>query len=739
MTQEVVRPTFRNSWRADLAAAISVALVALPLGLGIAAASDAPPISGILSAVAGGVVATFVRGSHVAINGPANTLIVVVAAAMAQFREGDDSSTARPYLAAAVVLMGLLQILLGMLRVGSLASYMPSSVIYGMLAAVGLVICAKQAHVAVGQHSHAPTGLEDIYTLPESIGAMNPLVAFIALGSLGILALHPRLKAPSLHYIPAPLMVLGFAIPAALLFGFRENHILTFFGQQIPLDQRYLVSLPERLHDAIVFPDFGKLHMPEFWLLVLTLTFMGSLESLLSCQAVDRLDPFKRKSNLNRDLVGVGLATMVSGALGGLPVVTVIARSSVNVNHGARTGLSNFLHGVLLLALVLAVPNVIREVPLAALAAVLMFAGYKLTSPKVFREAHLRGRDQLISLLVTLIFTLSFGLLTGIGVGLLTVIFLHWRLSGLTFGRFLVGLMRPGATIDSERLRVGALCNFLTVPHVQRLVSRAPADQSLVLDFSRCRLIDGVALEVLQQVQERKGKAGGRLELVGLAPLHPLTEHPLALRHRQGHPLDPTRSLRLTPRQARIRDMALHHAWSFRPELDWHCEDLLEFQFFLRRPLLFRTNLMAGRYEDLDVRWEAMDLTFDEGVYLAAEEHHVTVQVLHLPREIPVFTMDMASLIGDLLSVAGVCEDFPRYPDFPRDWLVTGPDHQALRRFFTPQLVAFFQEEEHYHVESTGHSLLVFRTDRLASARELTTLLHHGEHLARAILTEARD
>ena len=692
------------------------------------------PASGIFSALAGGFVATFLRGSFVAINGPANCLIVIMATGVAQLSEPGQPASAWPFVAAAVVATGLLQILLGFLRVGNLARFVPPAVMNGMLAGIGVMICGKQIHVAVGQQSPGSSGLEDLLAVPASFAHANPLLALVAAGSLAILVVHPYLKVPSIHYVPAPLWVLFYSVPLVYWYDFSYPHSLKWWGHLVTMGPQFLVSVPDRLWDAVSFPNFAKYTRPEFWSLVFTMVLLAGLETLLSCKALERIDPFRRPSDLNQELIGTGAATVVSGALGGLPVATVIARSSVNVNHGGKSGASNFLHAVFLLVLVVAFPHLIQEVPLAALAAILLYAGYKLAAPKVFRDAYLHGPEQLAVLILTLAGTLVFGLLPGIGVGLLSLVAIQAYLygAGLDFLRqALTGRVEKLEPDQGRvRLKMPDLCNFLTLGRVARAIAAEPEDRRILIDFSTTRLVDSVTMELLKELEERQP---GHLEIIGLGLCEPICEHPQALRCRRPR-YQGRVSLRLSGRQRKLAEMAEHHQWVYRPELNWVDASLQNFDFFRIRPFEYRRNRIEGHWEEVNCPWEVMDVIFDEGLSFDGEEHHMTVLVVSLPQECPAFTLVQTSLIERLLARAGVSagseSTYRRYPDFPSEYLLTAPDHQALSLFLTPKRVAFFEEESVFHVESNGRALLVFQHDRLSTAREILSLLRFGQRLS---------
>ena len=333
--------------KCDLLAAISVSLVAMPLALGIAMASGVPPMAGILSAVIGGVVTTFFRGSHVAINGPAAGLIAVILVSIAALDDG--SGQALNYVLAAIVVSGAIQILLGLLKLGRFADIFHSSVIHGILAAIGIIIFAKQIHIALGTESTSSHIVDTLVEAFQQIPNANPFVVIISLAGLLLLAFHSKISYKFFHFLPAPMWVLVISIPFVYAFNFFDPHSIHLFGNEYAVGPELLINIPDNLLEAIAYPNFSKIDTLAFWTSVLSITMIASIESLAANKAVDKLDPYKRKTDLNKDLVGIGVGTMVSGALGGLPIITVIVRSTVNVHNHAKTKWSNLYHGILLL------------------------------------------------------------------------------------------------------------------------------------------------------------------------------------------------------------------------------------------------------------------------------------------------------------------------------------------------------------------------------------------------------
>lgn len=522
---------FADSWKADLTAGFLVSLIALPLCLGIAMASGFPPISGVLTAIVGGVLATFLGGAPLTIKGPAAGLIVIALGAVTELGAGDPAAGYRKALAVGVV-AAVIQIGLALVRAGRLAQVFPASVVHGMLAAIGVIIFAKQAHVALGVAPIAKAPLDLLAELPHSVAHANPLIALIGVGSLLLLALWPRLAPGPLRRLPAPLAVLVVALPAALLAGMGTAHEYSVAGGSWSVGPDALVRLPGSLLAAVAFPDFSEITSAVSIKYVVMYALVGSIESLLSAKAVDALDPWRRASDLDRDLLATGAANLVVSAIGGLPMISEIVRSSANIDNGARTRWANFFHGLFLLAFVALLPAVVQLIPLAALAAMLVYTGLRLASPAEFRRTWVIGWDQMTVFVVTLVATLATDLLVGVAAGVAVKILLH-----VARGVPLSSLLRSAFEHapegdDGVRIVVRAPAVFTNYLGLQRRLDGAAGRQRVVVDLSDAALVDHTVMEKLHDLADAFAREGRILEVHGLdvhraASAHPLASHRL--------------------------------------------------------------------------------------------------------------------------------------------------------------------------------------------------------------------
>jgi MFS superfamily sulfate permease-like transporter len=514
----------RAHWRQDVLSGFLVFLIALPLCLGIAMASGFPPIAGIITAVVGGVVAPFFGSAPLTIKGPAAGLIVI---ALGAVRELGGGAVGYRRTLAVIVVAAVFQILLSFLRAGALGDLFPSSVIHGMMAAIGVIIVSRQGHALLGATPDAGDPLRLLAQLPRSVRSLHPTVAAIGGISLLILWGMPRLPWAWARKIPPPVVVVAVGILLARAFGLHHEALGMADAHGHSAAPSHLVPLSAGWRAALTLPDWSVVGSGPSVKYIVTFALVGSIESMLSAKAVDSLDPWRRRSSLDRDLLSTGVGNLVAGLLGGLPMISEIVRSSANVSAGARTRWSNFFHGVFLFLFVAAVPWLLRAIPLSALAAMLVSTGIRLASPREFAKSWRIGPAQLVILLVTMAATLATDLLVGVGVGIVTKAIVH-----LLGGMPLRAMFKPSITESVEAgvkvLSIGhaaVFCNYLAI---KRALANCPNEPSVVVDLSATRVVDHTVLEALQGLADDWAKDGRRLVVRGLEGHRRASDHPFA-------------------------------------------------------------------------------------------------------------------------------------------------------------------------------------------------------------------
>lgn len=513
--------------RADIVAGFLVFLIALPLSLGIAMASGAPPVAGLLTAMVGGLLSSFVGSAKLTIKGPAAGLIVIVLGAVTELGQGDPALGYRRMLAVGVVAAAV-QIGLAFARAGTLGTLMPPMVVHGMLAAIGVIIISKQTHVLLGASVTAKEPLELLAAIPHSIAVSNWVVAAIGLLALAIVVAFPKLPFAWAKKVPPQLVVLMVTIPLGLAIGFGSGRHMHWGHRDFALNASLLVRLPDSLLGALVFPDFSVIFSAASLKYVAMFAIVGSIESLLTVAAVDSLDPDKHASDLNKDLLAVGIGNLVAALIGGLPMISEVVRSKANLDAGARSPRANFFHGAFLLLFVALLPMVLQRIPLTALAAMLVFVGFRLASPTEFKHALEVGREQLAFFVVTMVVTLATDLLIGVAVGLLLnlVVQLARGVSVRALFRARIETERNGDTYLVRMRDAAVFTNFLSLRRV--LVERPEGVTRVVVDFSESSVLDHTTQVRLQQLADEW--ADCELSVTGLESHRATSDHEFAER-----------------------------------------------------------------------------------------------------------------------------------------------------------------------------------------------------------------
>ena len=722
-----------ENWKNDLIAAVSVALIALPLSLGIALAAGAPAMSGIFSAIIGGVVTTLYRGGHISVNGPAKGVIGVILLGITLMDDG--SGQAFNYVLAAVVISGALQTLLGVLKLGRLADIFHSTVIHGILAAIGIIIFAKQIHVAMGTVSQSQSIIQNLIDAVVLLPQANPFVLVIALSGLFLLIIHSKTSYRFFHLLPAPMWVIALSIPFVYAFNFFDQQTLSFFGKSFEVGPELLLNIPDTITDSIMHPNFGRIHTIEFWITVFSMLIITSIESLAIAKAVDKIDPYKRKTDLNKDLTGIGISTMVAGLIGGLPIIAVIIRSTVNIHNGAKTKWSNMYQGLLLLVFIVILSPVMRQVPLCAFAILLVYTGFKLASPAVFKQVYKQGAEQLVFFVATMILTLYTNLLIGLLGGLLLALATHMLLARVSIAQFFKMVYRSRTKLIQRQdggydLKIRGIANFLGILKADKLVAQIPSGANVNIDLSETRLVGITYMDFLVEFLKTQRASGGKAFITGLDAHVSSTTYNRALKISLAGSV-----VKLSQRQKRLRNLATEKDYQFTPQVDWNTTDLKKFHFFEIRPIEHKYNSVKGVFDSYGASWEVADITFNEGQAFTAETFNMTMMVLNLNKKIPVFAMEKEGVLGNIfdkvVAFTGYKDiNFEMYPEFSKKFLLMGNNESEIRSFFTEEVINFLENHQIYHIESNGEALFIFNKIKLARTDETIEFIAYAKELA---------
>ncbi|WP_336962956.1 SulP family inorganic anion transporter [Chryseobacterium contaminans] len=470
-----------------------VFLVALPLCLGIALASGAPPLSGIISGIVGGLVVGFLSNSNISVSGPAAGLTAIVLTAIT------DLGAFELFLCAGII-AGIIQLVLGFVRAGSISNYFPNNVIEGMLAAIGIIIILKQIPHALGfdkdyegNQSLFSNGLNFGY-FTELFGAIHPGAIIVTAVSVGILIAWDKIPVlKRMKMLPGALV--------AVITGILLNELFKLSGSSLAIGKEHLVSLPvpqslDDFKNLITMPDFGGFTNPKVWIVGATIAIVASIETLLCIEASDRLDKQRRITDTNLELKAQGIGNLVSSFIGGLPMTSVVVRSSANANAGATSKVSAMIHGVLLLVCVLSIPVILNLIPLATLAAVLILVGYKLAKPATFKHFWHLGKFQFVPFVATVVAVVATDLLKGVGIGLAISVF--YILQGNMKRAYYLSREKLDDA-DGIKIKLAEEVSFLNKAAIKKTLKNIKSNSTVIID---ARETSYIATDVLEMIQD---------------------------------------------------------------------------------------------------------------------------------------------------------------------------------------------------------------------------------------------
>ncbi len=704
----------KQNWTNDAVSGFLVFLLALPLSLGIAKASEFPPAMGVLTAMIGGLFVSIFAGSRLTIKGPAAGLITICAGAVMEMGGGTEGWKLA---LGAIVVAALIQIAFGWLKFGSLSDFFPPSAVHGMLAAIGLIIFSKQIHILLGIDPAILKGKEPIELfkmIPDSLMHEDPRVTLVGIISLIIIFGLPLLKGKLVKKVPAPVLVLLVTIPLAWIMDFK--HTEPAFD---------MVKIGDFWQNIGFNANFSLIGTFVFWKYVIMFLLVNSLESLLTVKAIDGLDPWKRISNPNKDLMAVGAGNALSGLLGGLPMISEVARSSANVNFGARTRWSNFFHGFfLLIAMLLFIP-VIEMIPNTALAALLIAVGYRLASPNEFFKTYKIGSEQLVIFVVTIIVTVSTDLLVGVGAGILIKFVFH-ILNGVSFKNLFKAKYEFSQQGDEYFIKIKESIIFSNLIGFKKALAAIDHSKKITVDFSDAHLLDHTFMEYLHHMEDECAHAGGSVVSVGFDRFKPFSNHPLAARRFSSENMNKF-EIKLSPRQLELRKFAENNEWGFFPQKVKSGVKYKDFPIQNGNKIPFEENTL-GKYVDAG-KLESSDITLQEGARQSQNEIQITIlQVSETDITVPDFALEPEGLFSVLFEgVSGKDIDFDNHPVFSKKYYLRGLNENQVRNSFTEPIIQFLENREEMHIECHRNRLIFYKKRDLLEPSEILYIAKFAE------------
>ncbi|GJM64036.1 SulP family inorganic anion transporter [Persicobacter diffluens] len=721
----------QKSTKSNFISGFLVFLIALPLCLGISKASGFPPIAGIYTAIIGGLIVTFLSKAPLAIKGPAAGLIAIAIGAVEELG-GNDPFLGYQLTLAVIVVSGILQILMGIAKFGKMGDMFPISVIRGMLAAIGVIIISKQIHVIMGVVPQSKSPWDLLAEIPHSILHLNPKVTVIGLLSLALLFGHPYIKNSTIKKLPAPLLILLMAIPLGFVFNLSQAHSYTLGALQYEIKPaQFLVVLPDSFMSGITFPDFSQLLSYTSIKYILMFTLVGSIESVLSAKAVDALDPKGRETNLNQDLVAVGIGNTIAGLIGGLPMISEIVRSSANINAGAKGRMSNFYHGLFLFLFVLLAAAIIKIIPNAALAAMLVYTGFKLASPTEFKKINSVGLDQISQFLTTLVVTLLTDLLVGVAAGIALKIAIE-LVQGVKVREMFDLKTQVAAAEDGMVIKFSGVASFINYLKFKTLIDAQPKNQKIVLDFSEAYFIDHTFLNNIHNIQNKFTKEGGELIKAGFENHHFQSKHHLSTRRLINNPYRKTSiPSALSKRATIIQKMAMANGLDFEAHLSPSFVRPYLSAFSILTRLRRAKNFVLGTREHYS--FMICDISYVNVGDFSTETNSATIALIFNIAKggVPDFYTQKNS---DLFHLANQYdfELMPKSKDLPFE--VYGNNASLTDSFFTPKMATLIAEQP-YQIECKRREMLIHKDwQRISEGASMEDFLHYVDQLASEVV-----
>lgn len=711
-------------WQTDILAGLWVFMLSLPLCLGISFASGFPAFSGLITAFIGGILITFTSGAPLTVKGPGISMIAVILFAVENL--SPYPSTAIQYTLAIIVLAGLIQLVLGIFNLGSFHSILPESVIYGVITAIAIIISVHQIHFLFG----ATPLYKDKHIIflfleiPKSIYNANSHITSISCISLLVLIFPSILQYEFSRGIPGVFIVLWLGILLSIYFH---------------LPDKYLLNAPSDLSKAFIFPNFSVITSWMSIEYILIIVILGIFESLINTKSIEVLDLYRRKTHPNQELISLGIGNILSGFLGGVPMMVTMIKSSFNIYQGANTRWASFFQSIFLIISTILFLQLFRFIPKATLAIIILYTTYRLNSPKLFKSIKDIGNEQIIIYLFTITITLIFGILAGMLGGLLITFIIY-----LILGAPLVTLFNTKtqvSKISKHKIKIdiygAALAsNYLSI---RKHLYKASKSKRLIIDLSNTKLVDHSFLELIYYFAYLQDLNDGEMELQGLKEHVPLSKHPLStLKKRKANKLKQYYS-NLSERQLDLQAIAAVNNTVLETNLTYDGVVLQGFSFAYGYEIRYRENKFMKFYRNNTL--EFSDVFLSKGIRMSEQSHKLSVilvTVLEIP--IPDFTLTKEGFVDKVFQSLGYEDiDFVEFPRFSEIFLLNGENKQTIKTFFTKELIKFLEQNSSLSIEAKSNRLLIYRDKHLMNQVELEDVIYFTENLLNIIHQQSTE
>ncbi len=722
--------------RRDAIASILVIPVSLMFAMGLTTVAHVPIESGIIAVVVGGIVVSSFGGSFVNITGPgvhsaAVWMMGVIILGQGRFVQGFQ------LMLAASVLAGVLMLLVGLARQIHRFDAIPVAVSRGVVTMLGVWIIVRQIPLLFGGDAYKPYASigQILHTYPEVLkgtvsGNMDYWISGIGLVALLFMIFYSSYQNRLIRTLPAPLWLLIGGIVASI-------YLQVTNGTQGSFHLQHQLKMENFGLDWLHFPDWTAIQSGKFWAVSVGLFFVAMNESIANLRTVDRLDILHRRTDINREVVALGLATIVSSLIGGMTITATVAQSSTNVQLNGVTRWSNLFNsiGVLLVA-VLATPF-LEQMIIPVLAAMMLYIGYRMAAPSHIRSIAEIGWEDLTALAVTFAIAWQFGIVYGIVVGVILAFLFQLITSGKP-GLILRFVLRPNTLLYQEDgssylLSVKHYGNFLNLSRIRQKIDSVPSSSEMTVDFSLSEFVDQNVLRKLDYYEEIFMRRGGRFEVVGIDDLPVRVHHPFSSWMPFGSA--PSDSGELSNRQQALADWAEEYGFTYQPNVRYTGQPFYKFRYFRALQIESQKNRIEGELEGL--KFVLADIDYHQGEFIARGTLHSTMMSMKITHKVPQFVLDRERLLDKVAALAGFNDvNFDDFPEFSSKFRLQAANEEALREFISKDFVDLLTEYPDYHIEARGNQVLIFEKERLAGANEIKGLVSFAAELAAFLKTD---